>query len=79
VTGSRDATTGAVQGDVKNTLTCLVTRPVALSQELAHAPLVLECTSTLSADGSLSEQLELKDPLIKGLNVSATGKLVPAG
>ena len=78
VTGTRDASTGAVQGEIKNTLTCLMNRPVALTKDMAQVPLLLECTSTLSADGSLSEQFELKDPLIKGLNVSATGKLTNA-
>lgn len=77
--GTRDATSGAVQGEVKNTLTCLLSRPFAISAELEKAPMVLECTSTLASDGSVTEQLELKDPLIRGLNVAATGHLLANG
>ena len=56
-----------------------MSRPIALTKDMAQVPLLLECTSIFGTDGSLSEQFELKDPLIKGLNVSATGKLTNAG
>lgn len=79
VTGSRDNITGNIQGEIKNTLTCLITRPVALTKEMSQIPMVVECTSTLNTDGSLTEQVELKDPLLKGLNISATGQLVSNG
>jgi len=79
VTGSRDTTSGAIQGEIKNTLTCLLNRPISLTKDLANLPMLLESTSTLTTDGSVTQQVELKDPLIKGLNLSTTGQFVSNG
>lgn len=81
VTGSRDQATGSIQGELKSTITCLVTCPsVGKISSTPHAnssSLIVENTATLLNNGSLTEQIEVKDAIFKGLDASTTLSLGP--
>lgn len=82
ITGSRDQVTGSIQGELKSTITCLVTCPSvgklsSTSHNNTSSSLIVENTATLFNNGSLTEQIEVKDAIFKGLNVSTALSLGP--